>query len=145
MDFADLSSAKKGGMVNVFIVEDSEAVRKNLQTMLSGIPGVALVGHAVDEAGAIESIDALLPDVVILDLHLQSGTGFNVLASIKKNHVATKVIVLSNYADSSYISICRQIGADYFFDKSFQFMLVETVLEQLMSSDKPDRKFAALQ
>jgi len=124
--------------VNVFIVEDSEVVRKNLQTMLSGIPGIAVVGHAVDEAGAVESIDSLLPDVVILDLHLQHGSGFNVLANIKKHHSSIKCIVLSNYAGDSYIRLCRQIGADYFFDKSFQFMLVGAVLEQLMLPGEPD-------
>lgn len=131
-------------MVKVFIVEDSEVVRKNLQTMLSGISGVAVAGHAVSEAGAIESIDSLLPDVVILDLHLQHGSGLNVLLSIKKYHAATKVIVLSNYANDSYISRCRQAGADYFFDKSFQFRLVGEVLEQLISPAGLDGEFAIL-
>ena len=123
--------------MRAFIVEDSGVVRESLKAMLSGIPGVALAGHAVDEAGAIERIDALLPDVVILDLHLQSGTGFNVLASVKKTHAATKVIVLSNYASEIYISRCRQAGADYFLDKSFQFMLVGAALEQQMSVSEP--------
>jgi len=128
-------------MVNVFIVEDSGIVRENLQTLLSGIPGVALVGHAVDEKAAIERIGALLPDVVILDLPLQSGSGFDVLENIKNHHAATKVIVLSNYASEPYIGRCRRAGADYFFDKSFQFMLVETVLEQLVSPDGMDGEF----
>lgn len=119
--------------MNVFIVEDSEIVRENLQIMLSGISGVEVVDFAVDEAGAIEGIDTLLPDVVILDLHLQTGSGLNVLADIKKYHAATKVIVLSNYATENYVSRCKQSGADYFLDKSFQFMLVGAVLEQLVS------------
>jgi len=142
--FCRLKQRNKGGMVNVFLVEDSEIVRKNLQTILSGISGVAVVGHAVDEAGAMERIDALLPDVVILDLHLQHGSGFNVLANIKKHHAATKVIVLSNYANESYITRCRLAGADYFFDKSFQFMLVGSVLEQLISPEGLDGEFVTL-
>ena len=68
--------------MRVFIVEDSGVVRESLKAMLSGIPGVALAGHAVDEAGAIERIDALLPDVVILDLHLQSRTRFYFLSNV---------------------------------------------------------------
>lgn len=128
----------------MLIVEDSEVVRENLQTMLAGISGVAVAGYAVDEAGAIEAIASLLPDVVILDLRLQHGSGFNVLASIKKHHAATKVIVLSNYASDSYINLCKQIGADYFFDKSFQFMLAGTVLEQLISPDGLGGEFVTL-
>lgn len=131
--------------MNVFIVEDSEIVRENLQTMLSGIFGVAVAGYAVDEAGAIEGIDTLLPDVVILDLHLQAGSGLNVLEDIKKNHAATKVIVLSNCATESYISRCKKAGADYFFDKSFQFMLVGAVLEQMISPDGLADEFVPLQ
>ena len=130
--------------MKVFIVEDSEVVRKNLQTMLSGISGVAVAGHAVGEAGAIECIDSLLPDVVILDLHLQHGSGLNVLLNIKKYHAATKVIVLTNYANESYISRCRQAGADYFFDKSFQFRLVGEVLEHLISPVGLDGEFSIL-
>lgn len=129
----------------MFIVEDSGVVHQNLLTMLSGIPGIAVVGRAVDEAGAIESIDSLLPDVVVLDLHLQHGSGFNVLVNVKKRHAATKVIVLSNYANDFYIGFCKQIGADYFFDKSFQFMLVGAVLEQLGSPDGLRGEYGVLQ
>jgi len=117
----------------VFIVEDSEMVRGNLKTMLTGIPGVDLVGYAVDEESAVARIDTLLPEVVILDLHLQAGSGLNVLERIKKDGTAPKVIVLINYATEPYVSRCKQLGADYIFDKSFQFMSVKTVLEQLIS------------
>lgn len=122
--------------MKVLIVEDSEVVRENLQTMLCGIHGVAVVGHAIDEAGAIERIDSLLPDVVILDIHLQQGLGLNVLIHIRKCHAAIKVIVLSNNADEFYIKCCRLAGADIFLDKYSQFTLVGSVLEQLISSDE---------
>lgn len=126
-------NAAKEHAVNVLIVEDSELVYQHLRVMLSEIPGVKLAGRAADEQGAIKAMDSLLPDVVILDLHLHEGSGFNVLADIKERHAATKVIVLSNYASDSYIRFCRELGADHFFDKSFQFELVGAMLE-LMSS-----------
>jgi len=129
----DQGIAATGELMNVFIAEDSERVRKNLQTLLSGISGVEITGYAVDEEGANEGIDSLLPDVVILDLHLQTGSGLNVLEHIRKKHAALKVIVLSNFATDPYISRCKQLGAEYFFDKSFQFMSVKAVLEQLLS------------
>lgn len=40
--------------MNVFIVEDSEAVRKSLRDMLAEFPDVSVVGHAEDEAGDSE-------------------------------------------------------------------------------------------
>ncbi len=118
--------------MKLFIVDDSRSVQEGLHIIMSGIPGVTVVGYAVDEAGAIEDIDSLLPDVVILDLHLLSGSGFNVLVHIKKYHPVTKIIVLSNYATEAYVSRCLQYGADYVLDKSFQFMLIENILKQLI-------------
>jgi DNA-binding NarL/FixJ family response regulator len=116
--------------MNVFIVEDSAVMRENLKTMLSDFSNVEIVGHAADESGAIEQIDASLPDVVILDLNLESGSGINVLKNVKKHHPEIKVIVLTNYTDDHYAGACRRANADYFFDKSFQFMKVHDVLAE---------------
>ena len=114
--------------MNLFIVEDSEVVRERLQSMLSDIPGITVVGYAVNEIDAIERIHALLPDVVTLDLRLQSGSGFNVLEDIKKRHPGIKVVVLTNDDDRLYEDKCIRAGADLFFDKSFQFSRVYSAL-----------------
>jgi DNA-binding NarL/FixJ family response regulator len=113
--------------MNVFIVEDSGAMRESLRSMLSDFHNVKIVGYAVGEPDAIEQIDALLPDVVILDLNLQSGSGVAVLKNIKKHHATIKVMVLTNCTDELYVDACKRANADYFFDKSFQFMQVREV------------------
>lgn len=117
--------------MNIFIVEDSEIVSDVLQAMLSEIHGVKVIGHAVDEQSAIEKIGAAHPDMVILDIGLSPGSGINVLKAIKKHNPAVKVMVLTNYTDEIYVSHCMSAGADYFFDKTFEFIRVGTVLRQL--------------
>ena len=126
--------------MNVFIVEDSAVMRENLQAMLSDFSDVKIVGHAVDESGAITQIDATLPDVVILDLNLESGSGINVLRDVKKRHPEIKVIVLTNYTDDHYAEACKRANADYFFDKSFQFMKVHDVLAEWSTASSADNK-----
>ncbi len=113
--------------MNVFIVEDSESMREILRMMLSEFHDVRIVGYATDEAGAIEQINTLLPDAVILDLNLQPGSGIAVLKNIKKYHAEIKVMVLTNCIDEFYVDACKRANADYFFDKSFQFMQVREV------------------
>ena len=113
--------------MNVFIVEDSETMREILRIMLSEFHDVRIVGYAEDEAGAIENINELLPDVVLLDLNLLSGSGIAVLKNIKKHHAGIKVMVLTNCTDEIYVDACKRANADYFFDKSFQFMQVREV------------------
>lgn len=130
--------------MNVFIVEDSDVVRQHMQSMLSAIPGVKVVGFAVDELGAIERINKLLPDVVTLDISLQPGSGIRVLENIKKEHPAMKVIVLTNYTDEFYASKCKQAGADYFFDKTFQFSRVRSALWSWINTEHFIKKAAGL-
>lgn len=130
--------------MNVFMVEDSEIVREHIQSMLSDIPGVEVVGYAVDEPSAIERINTLLPDVVTLDLHLKVGSGIGVLEDIKKHHPAIKVIVLTNYTDEFYANGCKRAGADCFFDKTFQFSRVRSALWSWIYADQMGNKAAAL-
>ena len=128
-------------MMNVFIVEDSEAMRESLRSMLSEFHDVKIAGYAADEKGAIEQINALLPDVVILDLNLQSGTGVAVLKNVKKHHPEIKVMVLTNCNGELYVDACKRANADYFFDKSFQFMEVREVFLNWGQTGQLDRKF----
>jgi DNA-binding NarL/FixJ family response regulator len=130
-------------MMNVFIVEDSEAMREILRLMLAEFHDVKIAGYAADEAGAIEQINTLLPDVVILDLNLQPGSGIAVLKNIKKHHTDIKVMVLTNCTDEFYVDACKRANADYFFDKSFQFMQAREVFANwnkvgFMNSKLPD-------
>ncbi|MGA7593778.1 MAG: response regulator transcription factor [Gallionella sp.] len=114
-------------MINVFIVEDSETMRENLRSMLSEFNSIRITGYAADQAGAIEQINAALPDVVVLDLNLKSGSGVAVLKDVKKHHAGIKVMVLTNCNGEAYVNACKRANADYFFDKSFQFMEVRDV------------------
>ncbi|MGA8863997.1 MAG: response regulator transcription factor [Gallionella sp.] len=114
-------------MINVFIVEDSEAMREGLRLMLSEFQNARIVGYAAEEAVAIEQINMIIPDVVILDLKLQSGTGVAVLKNVKRQHAAMKIVVLTNCSGDLYVDACKRANADYFFDKSFQFMEVREV------------------
>ncbi len=126
--------------MNLFIVEDSEVVRERLQSMLSDIPGIAVVGYAVNELDAIERINTLLPDVVTLDLRLQSGAGINVLEDIKKHHPGIKVVILTNDDNRVYEDKCIRAGADLFFDKSFQFSRVYSALWLWSNAGRTDIK-----
>ena len=131
--------------MNLFVVEDSAIILKHLLPMLSDIPGVTVMGHAVDEAGAIERINALRPDVVTLDLRLQPGSGLNVLKHIKEHHAGIKVMVLTNCAGKAYVNRCKRGGADYFFDKTLQIEQFCDVLQEWAHSDRFDSEFNALQ
>lgn len=125
--------------MNIFIVEDSEALRERLIAMLQDIREIRISGYAEDAYQAIESFLKLVeitdrPDVVILDMQLVEGNGLGVLKFVKKNFTQTKVIMLTNYSQEQYRKKCAEEGADCFFDKSTEFMKVHEVLESLVKS-----------
>ncbi len=117
--------------MKVFIVEDSGLVTAYLVEALREIHGVEIVGYATNPADAIVRIGESAPDVLILDLRLSEGSGIEVLRRVKSGPRAPIVIVLSNYTCFEYRERCRELGAEYFFDKALEFDRAAEVLRQL--------------
>jgi DNA-binding NarL/FixJ family response regulator len=126
--------------MRVFIADDSALLRERLIDMLSELEGIEIVGQAQDSLSAVRSIHKLKPDVVILDIWMPGGSGFNVLQNIKKNKVAPVVIMFTNYPYSQYRKKCMDEGADFFFDKSSEFEKINEVLKQLVKDSHAARK-----
>ncbi|MDO8465187.1 MAG: hypothetical protein Q7S46_08055 [Gallionella sp.] len=114
--------------MNIFIVENSGTSRDRLQSILSDITGIRVIGHATaDEPGVIERIDTLLPDVVIFD-SLRDMAVVGMLESIKKCHPMIKVMVLDDCANELHFNRCKRAGVDHFFDRSSQIMRTRAAL-----------------
>jgi len=137
LDFVGTNGTTKGCEMNVFIVEDTAIMLENLLSILFDIPGVAVVGHAVGGADAVERIDALRPDLVILNIGLRNGAGIGMLERLKKRHPRIKVMVLTGCTDEFYSDRCKRAGADYFFDKVFQLTWVRAALRQWGEASAP--------
>jgi DNA-binding response OmpR family regulator len=71
------------------------------------------------ETAAIESIERMRPDVVVLDLQLKAGSGTNVIRAVRANAelAGTRLIVASNHASPELRAGCLGLGADDYFDK----------------------------
>jgi DNA-binding NarL/FixJ family response regulator len=104
--------------VKVFLVEDSPILRERLEKMLSAIPGAQTVGHAPTARAAIAAIAAAKPDVVVLDIQLEEGSGFDVLRAVRPAAPQVHFYVLSNFAHEGYRRMAEKLGARGFFDKS---------------------------
>ena len=107
-------------IMKIFIVEDSQIVQGILAEELSRIDGVTLCGIAQEPVEAVRSIQEKEPDVVILDIVLHNGNGFEVLKKIRNGGSEAKVMILTNYSFQHYRLICKEMGAYLFFDKSIE-------------------------
>lgn len=104
-------------MSTLLIVEDDEAVRRFLRTVLAG------QGHAVVEAttiaSAIEHLRRSKPDAILLDLGLPDGDGMRVLAALAPDEPRVPVIVLSARGQEGDKVIALDGGADDYLTKPF--------------------------
>jgi DNA-binding NarL/FixJ family response regulator len=118
-------------MLKVFITDDSVLVRERLVGLLSELEAVELVGQAESAPEAIETIQRLRPDVVVLDIRLPGGSGIEVLKAIKQNVPSPIVIMLTAFPYRQFHEKCQEAGAEYFFDKASEFHRIVEVLKQL--------------
>lgn len=112
--------------MKVLVVDDSAIIRGRLLSMLSAFDGVDVMGITGDEDWRI--IGGLRPDFVVLDIKLKKRNGLDILKRFKQKCPCIPVAMLTNYYDDYYINKCREIGADYFFDKSSDFDLLANVI-----------------
>jgi two-component system, NarL family, response regulator DevR len=118
----------------VYIVEDSEAIRTRLVEMLGMVPSARVVGHAATASDAIAGIVATQPDVAVVDLFLSEGTGVEVLRAVRSQLPAALLIVLTNHPTAAHRAACVEAGADYFMDKSAEFLRVNEIVASLTNS-----------
>ena len=74
-------------------------VRNGLQAFLNAQPDLVVVGEASDGEGALRQVEALRPDVVLLDICLPGLDGPAVAAAIREQHPEVRVLALSAYND----------------------------------------------
>ena len=97
--------------VSVVIVDDSEVVRAGLCALLSASPAIQLVGEGRDVASGLEAVKRHRPDVVLLDIRLPDGTGFDACRSICRSNTDTRVLILTSVADEEMVDNAIRAGA----------------------------------
>ncbi|HVK58776.1 MAG TPA: response regulator transcription factor [Candidatus Kapabacteria bacterium] len=98
--------------VRVLIVDDHEVVRVGLRTLLTRVETIEVVGEASTPQEALEKIDPLHPDLVLLDVRLGEQNGFDVCRDIQKLERDVKVLILTSFADDNVIVEAISAGAD---------------------------------
>lgn len=119
--------------MKLLIADDSTIIRTNLRKLLSH----TLEKTCIDESSTVRlTIDKLQKsefDVMVLDIQLPDGTGFEVLDYMNQRHNKPITIIFTNFPDEMNHAKSIQKGADYFLDKSDEY---DTLLELLSRLEK---------
>lgn len=98
-------------MIKVLICEDLELIRKCFVALLGYEAEIKIVGEAADGQEALEQVDALRPDVVLMDLRMPVMDGLAATTQIARNYPGTRVIMLSSYNEREEVQKCMEAGA----------------------------------
>lgn len=114
-------------VLKVFLAEDSAPIRQRVAATLAQ-HAMEVVGEGETPAACIDGILQSHPDVVVLDIHLEGGSGLQVLRAVRRSDPEVAFVVFSNAAEPAYRRRYLAEGATHFVDKSTEFdRLVDAV------------------
>lgn len=120
--------------LRVLLVEDSAVICRLIDGIVASVPGITVSGSVDSEAAAIEAIQRGDVDVLILDLQLRTGTGFGVLRAMRGMGRQPVVVVLTNFALSTYRDSALALGARHFLDKSRDYDRLPEILTEIAAA-----------
>ena len=98
-------------MIRLLVADDQNLIRHALQVYLETEKDLEVVGSAQDGQTTLEQIEALNPDVVLLDIEMPGMSGLSTTQIICQKFPETKVLVLSSHDDEYYINEALKMGA----------------------------------
>jgi len=106
-----------GQPVRVLIADDQKVVREGLVSLIGLLPGVSVVGAAVDGDDAVRQAAELRPDVVLMDLNMPRCNGVEATSRLRAQQPEAAVVVLTTYSDDEWVFSALQAGARGFLTK----------------------------
>ncbi|HRX67234.1 MAG TPA: response regulator transcription factor [Tenuifilaceae bacterium] len=105
-------------MINVLIVDDHPLIAQGLVKSLEKLDSIKVCGIAITGKEALEKVEFLNPDVVLLDIRLPDDNGINICKSITKKTPSQKVIALTTFNQRYYIQSMIDAGVQGYLLKS---------------------------
>jgi DNA-binding NarL/FixJ family response regulator len=95
----------------ILLVDDHEVVRLGLKSLLDRNPQFDVVGEASSAREALEQVNVLSPDIVVMDIRLPGTSGIEACEDIVQKYPHIKVIMLTSYAEDEMLFSAIRAGA----------------------------------
>ncbi|HEY1612449.1 MAG TPA: response regulator transcription factor [Rhizomicrobium sp.] len=117
----------------VFLVDDHPLVREWLTTLINQLPDLEVCGEAAGADKAIDGIARENPDVAILDLSLNDGSGLSLIKDVKAHNPETAVVVLSMHDERFYAERAFRAGARGYVMKGEATSSIAAALREVLN------------
>jgi two-component system, NarL family, response regulator DevR len=106
-----MTTPKDKPRLSLVLIDDSEMVRAGLRTLLATDATLEIVGEGTNVATGVEAAARLKPQIVLLDIRLPDGTGFDACRQILKRSPDTRVLILTSVVDDTMVDEAIRSGA----------------------------------
>lgn len=103
--------------IRVLVADDQKVVRDGLCLLVGLLPGVEVIGAAVDGEDTIRQVRRDVPDVVLMDLHMPNCDGVEATRRIVQDQPSVRVVVLTAYSDDERVFGALRAGARGYLTK----------------------------
>jgi len=119
----------------VLVVDDHPIVREGLAQMINREPDLSVCGDAEDMRGAVQLLDTLRPDILILDISLKGPDGLDLVKHIRARDPELPVLILSMHDESIYAERALRAGANGYIMKQEATDNVLVALRRILSHE----------
>lgn len=123
-------------MLKVLIVDDHEIVSTGISRMLQDVSNIDVVGCAMDGETAVSMTSKLMPDIVLMDVHMPGIGGLGATKEIKRIAPKVKIIAISALDDNPYPTKLIEAGASGYITKGIALKEMLAAIEKVASGQK---------
>jgi DNA-binding NarL/FixJ family response regulator len=114
--------------IRVVLVDDHDLLRRGIKTMLESNGDMEVVGEASNGTNALATVEAILPDVVLIDVIMPGKDGIEATREIKDAFPHVSVVVLSGHDEQQFVFDALKAGASGYLLKNAELdEVVQTV------------------
>jgi DNA-binding NarL/FixJ family response regulator len=100
-----------GALLRVLVADDHATVRQGLKLLIDSQSDMTVVGEAADGNHVLEQVDALKPDIVVMDISMPGMNGLVATRLLKRAQPAAAIVALTRHEDDTYVEELLRAGA----------------------------------
>jgi DNA-binding NarL/FixJ family response regulator len=123
-------------VIRVLLADDHPMLRRGMRALLEKAGDIEVVGEAADGREALELVEELPADVLLLDVEMPEMDGMQVAREINKNEIPVRILALSAYDDNQYVLGMLACGAAGYLTKDEAPGLVVTAIRRVAAGEE---------
>jgi len=121
--------------IKVMLVDDHKLLRDGLASILSHLDDISVVGSVGSGEQAINEVDSLNPDIILMDIMMCGMTGIEATRWIKEQNPTVKIVLVSSEVNQGLVSTGIQVGIDGYLPKDVSKDVLGEAIRSVMNGN----------